>query len=112
MAFLREDNTEVIFKMNEGDKVVSKSNLGKLYYFEVYLAKGKHMAIQLESESSKFIYNNRTSSLHNVNGHTSTITKTSQEGDVLSFSCSFWRKEAFEESKSTEKYYSLGQFML
>ena len=112
MGVLREDKTEVIFENKEDGKVNSRSYLAKLHYFEIHLAQGEHMAIQLESESSNFIYHNGTSSLLNVNEHTAMSIKSLKEGDVLAFSCSFWNNEAFEESEGKAHYYSWCQFLI
>ena len=85
-ALLGEDNTEVIVENKEDGE--TGSNLGKphykTHYFEFNLEKGKHMAIQLESESSKFIYHNATSNFLNVNDGNATTIKSLKKGDTLS----------------------------
>ena len=89
-AFLEEDNTEVIYGYKEDDEVESGSNLWKKYYFEFNISKGEHMAIQLESESSKIIYHNATSSILNFNDHSATTVKPLKQGDVLGLVYFFW----------------------
>ena len=105
--WLGEDNPEVVFKMKEDTEAYSRSVLGDLVRtFEVYLEKGKNMAIQFESESSRTIYHNATSSLINFDdGKVSTVTPL-EEGDVLAFVCSF-----FNEGDIQGDGYSIGRFL-
>jgi hypothetical protein len=121
IPFLADDETEVTFKMEDNDEAESSKNVGKFHYMEVSLEKGTSMAIQLESESGKIIYHNRTSSVLEQNDFIVTKVKPLQKSDVLGLVVAFLDEEKIENSKDGDdkpsmskirtKHYAACQFL-
>ena len=80
VSIFGEDNTEVRYENKEEDDGESGFKLGNPYYVEFSLEKGKDMAIQLESDSSKYLFHNATSRLLNINDGKCETTKSLNEG--------------------------------